>query len=227
MCTCAQSCLTLATPWIIAHQVPLSMGFPRQEYWSGFAISYSRGSSCPRDRTHISCTPLHWQMYSLPLHHLGNPQRMGEDLKRLKLEEIKLCSYSTRWIQDWTATGISYSRVRRMTEKQRSLTPPFTSHTKALKVCAWVRKRKEHRAWHLRRKGSLDSLKDEVLAHSIRQYFWQLSQKQTAVNRTFIGRLAGDLSFKDEHITQNKIIWKWLILGRKALGTTVRRNLYT
>ena len=24
-----------ATPWTIAHQVPLSMGFPRQEYWSG------------------------------------------------------------------------------------------------------------------------------------------------------------------------------------------------
>ena len=23
------------TPWTIAHQVPLSMGFPRQEYWSG------------------------------------------------------------------------------------------------------------------------------------------------------------------------------------------------
>ena len=24
-----------ATPWTGAHQVPLSMGFPRQEYWSG------------------------------------------------------------------------------------------------------------------------------------------------------------------------------------------------
>ena len=24
-----------ATPWIVAHQAPLSMGFPRQEYWSG------------------------------------------------------------------------------------------------------------------------------------------------------------------------------------------------
>ena len=23
-----------ATPWIVAHQAPLSMGFPRQEYWS-------------------------------------------------------------------------------------------------------------------------------------------------------------------------------------------------
>ena len=24
-----------ATPWTVAHQAPLSMGFPRQEYWSG------------------------------------------------------------------------------------------------------------------------------------------------------------------------------------------------
>ena len=26
---------SLATPWTVAHQFPLSMGFPRQEYWSG------------------------------------------------------------------------------------------------------------------------------------------------------------------------------------------------
>ena len=30
-----QSCLTLATPWIVACQAPLFMGFSRQEYWSG------------------------------------------------------------------------------------------------------------------------------------------------------------------------------------------------
>ena len=24
-----------ATPWTVAHQAPLSTGFPRQEYWSG------------------------------------------------------------------------------------------------------------------------------------------------------------------------------------------------
>ena len=23
------------TPWTVAHQAPLSMGFPRQEFWSG------------------------------------------------------------------------------------------------------------------------------------------------------------------------------------------------
>ena len=30
------SCVQLfATPWTVAHQAPLSMGFSRQEYWSG------------------------------------------------------------------------------------------------------------------------------------------------------------------------------------------------
>ena len=43
------------TPWTVALQAPLSMGFSRQEYWKWIAISFSRGSSPPRDRTHISC----------------------------------------------------------------------------------------------------------------------------------------------------------------------------
>ena len=30
-----KSCPTLATPWTVAHQAPLSMGFSRQVYWSG------------------------------------------------------------------------------------------------------------------------------------------------------------------------------------------------
>ena len=35
-CVCMLSHVQLfATPWSVAHQVPLSMGFPRQEYWSG------------------------------------------------------------------------------------------------------------------------------------------------------------------------------------------------
>ena len=31
----AQSCPTLVTPWTIAHQASLSIGFSRPEYWSG------------------------------------------------------------------------------------------------------------------------------------------------------------------------------------------------
>ena len=34
-----KSCLTLMTPWTLAHQSLLSMGFPRQNYWSGLPFS--------------------------------------------------------------------------------------------------------------------------------------------------------------------------------------------
>ena len=41
--------LTLSQPpWTVSHQAPLSMGFPRQEYW-WVAISFSRGAFQPRD----------------------------------------------------------------------------------------------------------------------------------------------------------------------------------
>ena len=33
--TSATSWALLATPWIVAHQAPLSMGFSKQEYWGG------------------------------------------------------------------------------------------------------------------------------------------------------------------------------------------------
>ena len=59
------SCVQLSvTPWTMALQAPLSMGFSRQEYWSGLpfpsllqwvAHPFSRGSSLPRSRTGVSC----------------------------------------------------------------------------------------------------------------------------------------------------------------------------
>ena len=36
------SCLTLATLWIIAYKAPLSMGFPRQQYWNGLPLPSPR-----------------------------------------------------------------------------------------------------------------------------------------------------------------------------------------
>ena len=35
----AKSCLTLVTSWVVACQTPLSMGYSRQEYWSGLPFS--------------------------------------------------------------------------------------------------------------------------------------------------------------------------------------------
>ena len=44
-----------ATPWTAAHQAPLSVGFFQARVLEWVAISYSRGSSWPRDGTCISC----------------------------------------------------------------------------------------------------------------------------------------------------------------------------
>ena len=43
-----KSCSILATPWTIAPQAPLSMGFSRQEYWSGLPLPSPRDLSYPR-----------------------------------------------------------------------------------------------------------------------------------------------------------------------------------
>ena len=43
----AKSCLTLVTPWTIACQDPLSMGFSRQGYWSGLPFPSPGGLPNP------------------------------------------------------------------------------------------------------------------------------------------------------------------------------------
>ena len=57
-----KSCPTLATPWTVARQAPLSLGFPRQEYWSGLPLP------SPGDLPHpgIELGPPALQAESLP-----------------------------------------------------------------------------------------------------------------------------------------------------------------
>ena len=38
----------IVTPWIAAHQAPLTLGFPRQEYWSGWPFLSSGDLPNPR-----------------------------------------------------------------------------------------------------------------------------------------------------------------------------------
>ena len=56
------------TPWTVAHQAPLPMGFPRQEYWNGLpfqGIFLTQGLN-----PHL----LHWQVGYLLLRHLESPE---------------------------------------------------------------------------------------------------------------------------------------------------------
>ena len=57
------------TPWTVAHQAPLSMGFPRQEYWSGMPFSFSRDLPDPGRQPTLPAL----QADSLPNGPLGKP----------------------------------------------------------------------------------------------------------------------------------------------------------
>ena len=56
------------TPWIITQQAPLSMGFPRQEYWSG--LSFPSPGDLPNQVIKLRSSA--WEMDSLPLSHQGS-----------------------------------------------------------------------------------------------------------------------------------------------------------
>ena len=70
-CVCAQSLSRVqlfVTPWTIARQGPLSMGFPRQEYWSG--MSFPSLGDLPDPGIERQSPAL--QAYSLPSELPGN-----------------------------------------------------------------------------------------------------------------------------------------------------------
>ena len=60
-----------ATPWTVARQAPLSMGFSRQEYWSGL-LCPPAGDLPNQETEPTSLKSLHWQAGSLSLVPLFN-----------------------------------------------------------------------------------------------------------------------------------------------------------
>ena len=67
------------TPWTVAHQAPLSMGFSRQEYWSWFK-SLLQEIFLTQELNPRLLRLLHWQAGSLPLApSIGNWDFLGND----------------------------------------------------------------------------------------------------------------------------------------------------
>ena len=60
------------TPWTVACQAPLSMGFPRQEYWSG--LPFPSQGDLPNSGIELTSPALGrpWQEDSLSLSHQGS-----------------------------------------------------------------------------------------------------------------------------------------------------------
>ena len=70
-CMRAQSHLTI-TPWTVVCQAPLSMGFSRQEYWSGLPFPPPRDLADPGTKLLSSGISALVGDF-LPLLHLGSP----------------------------------------------------------------------------------------------------------------------------------------------------------
>ena len=66
----AQSCPTLCDP--MGHQAPLSMGFSREEYWSGLPRPPPGDLPNPGIKP-VSHASLALKVDSLPLSHQGSP----------------------------------------------------------------------------------------------------------------------------------------------------------
>ena len=73
------SCVQLSVaPWTVVHQTPLSMGFSRQEYWSGLSCP-PPGSFLTQGSNPCVLHLLHWQTGSLPLAPPGKPTSLTEN----------------------------------------------------------------------------------------------------------------------------------------------------
>ena len=75
----AQSCRLFVIPWTVVYQASLSMGFSRQEYWSGLPFP------SPGDLPDPGIEPslLHCRQTLYPLSHQGSPS-YGAPRKRKK-----------------------------------------------------------------------------------------------------------------------------------------------
>ena len=75
-----QSCLTFATPWTAAYQAPPSMGFSRQEYWSGVPLPSPENLWAKHKMLSVQfssvtqlcltlCDPMDCSTTGFPIHH--------------------------------------------------------------------------------------------------------------------------------------------------------------
>ena len=80
------------TPWTVAHQVPLFMGFSRQEYWSGLPFP-SPGIFPTQGWNLLLLRLLHWHADSLPLCHLGSPMYQKPSFTILNSQSVLFHQY--------------------------------------------------------------------------------------------------------------------------------------
>ena len=128
-----KSCLTLATPWTVASQAPLSMGFSRQEYWSG--LPYPTPGDLP-DPGIEPASLLHWQAGSFTTsgtwetHSWSYTYAYDDEASRIPTKPRSFCNFPSinqrhhhapslfltfsrwsSWLRDWTRVSCVGRRI--------------------------------------------------------------------------------------------------------------------
>ena len=97
-----RACLVVsdyATPWTVTRQVPLSMGFPKREYWSGLPFP------SPADPPYPGIEPRSPELQADSLSHQGSPSNSMEwDQKGLLLSDTS--QYTRLWMASAAASQV-------------------------------------------------------------------------------------------------------------------------
>ena len=109
----AKSSLTFATPWTLVCQAPLSMGFSRQEQWSGLPFPSPGDLPDPEIESGSSAV----QADSLPTELRGKPVTAWKNLKISSIYQVcftdPLCSES--WLSVYNVCSLSYMELMVLT----------------------------------------------------------------------------------------------------------------
>ena len=107
------------TQWTVAHQAPLSMGFPRQEYWSELPFPTPADLPDPRiEHSSLSSCLLHWQADSLPLAPPGKPHSRQSPWRERAKGKV-LCVLPPRQEDGWSHVE-GWERPKEMTVHRKT-----------------------------------------------------------------------------------------------------------
>ena len=100
--SCILSCFShvqlFATLWTVVHQIPLSMGFPRQEYWSGDCHALLQGIFLTQGSNPRLLCLLHWLVGSLSL---GPPEILPSLIAYASSTLFLLSAQAVTWVPEW------------------------------------------------------------------------------------------------------------------------------
>ena len=136
-----KSCPPLAIPWTVFHQAPLSMGFSRQEYWSG--LPFPSPGDVPDQGIKPRSPTL--QADALPFDLPGKPQKSSKGYS-YKEREI--------WRDRHTEENAMWRRRQRLEQTSVNQGTPRIAGNPEAERKAWIRlslsvSRRNQICWHL------------------------------------------------------------------------------